>query len=84
MPKPPKTFQTLETADAVIRALGGTRAVMTLTSAKSIQVVNNWRYADRFASHTYLILKQALEQAGMTAPATLWGITEPAGESATP
>jgi hypothetical protein len=67
MPEP------LHTANAVVVALGGTRAVAELTG-RSDPAVSNWRKADSFPANTYLLLKAALEAKGVTAPDTLWGM----------
>jgi len=66
----------LSTVDEVIEALGGTEKVQTLTSAKSPQMISNWR-ARGFPARLYLVMSDALERLGKSAPATLWGIDEP-------
>ncbi len=67
----------LETARAVIDKLGGTTAVSHLTRRKP-QHVTNWKASGRLPPDTFLIMRQALQLAGATAPTALWGIVEPA------
>jgi hypothetical protein len=63
----------LNTAEAVVDILGGTRAVAKLTG-RSDPAVSNWRKANSFPANTYLTLKSALEEKGATAPYSLWGM----------
>ena len=39
--------------------------------------VKNWKAAGRLPKDTFLILRQALNERGMDAPPSLWGIKEP-------
>lgn len=66
----------LQTVDEVIDQLGGTAATARLTARKD-QHVSNWRAAKRLPADTFLILRAALAERGLTAPARLWGIREP-------
>jgi hypothetical protein len=66
----------LNTADEVIDELGGTAAVAKLTE-RTPQAASNWRKANRLPAHTFLTLKRELEQRGLSAAPSLWGITEP-------
>ena len=66
---------TLKSVSDVVAALGGNSAIVALVEAQSTQVVTNWVARNRFASHTYLILTQALAERGFTADPKLWGIT---------
>ena len=65
----------LDTTDAVIDALGGTKAVSEIVS-RAPQSVSNWRNAVRgkFPSSTYLVLLDALKQKNLAAPTSLWGL----------
>ena len=65
----------LQTAGDVIEALGGAAATARLTGKKS-QHIWNWKKANRFPPHTFLILSAELERLGCTAAPSLWGITE--------
>ena len=49
----------LNTAEAVVDILGGTRAVAKLTG-RSDPAVSNWRKANSFPANTYLTLKFVL------------------------
>jgi hypothetical protein len=59
------------TTNAVIDALGGTRAVAELTG-RGQSAASNWRNHPRFPANTYLTLTAALAAKGLTAPAWLW------------
>lgn len=61
----------LTTVDAVVVALGGTRAVADLTGATD-SAVSNWRKSGTFPARTYIILKAALGQ--RDAPDSLWSM----------
>lgn len=63
-------------ASAVLDELGGTTAVARLLGRK-VTAVSNWRRFDAFPANTYLALNAALRTKGKTAPASLWGMTEP-------
>lgn len=76
--------ETLHSAADVIKALGGLPSVVRLTSAKSVQVVSNWRRFGRFPPRTYLVLTGALAEIGKTAPASLWGMDEAAPRPTAP
>jgi hypothetical protein len=67
---------TLQTARAVIDALGGTTMVARLTRRKP-QHVTNWKASGRLPAETFLTLKQALAKKELEASSRLWGITEP-------
>lgn len=66
------SLEILETTDRVVEALGGSRQVAELTGSK-LSAVSNWRKFKTFPSNTYLVMSQALQQCGKTAPASLWG-----------
>jgi hypothetical protein len=65
----------LNTTNAVVKALGGTRAVAELTG-RSDPAVSNWRKANSFPANTYLVLKSALAEKNITAPDSLWGMAQ--------
>lgn len=76
-------MELLTTVDAVINAVGGTSAAARLTKRKP-QHVSNWRYEKRIAAETFLIFMDELEKLKLTAPAKLWGITDPVKRKAKP
>jgi len=67
--------ETLHTADEVVDALGGTKAVAELTRRKD-SAVSNWRTAGKFPPNTYLLLKAALSDKNKGAPDALWSMAE--------
>ncbi len=67
----------LITTEQVMHALGGTRAVATLTGRK-YSAAFHWLKFECFPSNTFLIMKGALEERGLDAPASLWRMTETA------
>jgi hypothetical protein len=71
-------MRTLRTATEVIEELGGTAATARLTGRRYKQAVSNWKATDKLPTDTFLILRGALEEKGLTAPAKLWGMKEPA------
>ena len=66
----------LDSADAVIDALGGSAVTARLTG-RTMQAVSNWRSAKRIPPEFYLLMVSALKEKGKTAPQSLWGM-EPA------
>jgi hypothetical protein len=66
----------LRSASEVIDALGGTTATAQLIGRKP-QHVSNWRASGRLPAFTFLLLTAELENLGMTAPPSLWGIRDP-------
>ncbi len=71
-------MESLSSIDEVIVALGGPAATARLV-ARSPQAVTNWRAEGRMPPKLYLVMHAALAQRGKRAPASLWGMTEPAG-----
>lgn len=67
----------LNTADAVIDALGRTSEVARL-SGRPMQAVSNWRRAGRIPSELILIHRAELRRRGFDAPASIWGVVDPA------
>lgn len=65
----------LTSADDVIDALGGTMATSRITGSKPT-AVSNWRVRG-LPSAKFRIMQRELEQRGLKAPSTLWGIDEP-------
>lgn len=70
----------LDTAEAVIDALGGAAATARLTGRKS-QHVWNWKNTDRLPAETFLIISNELKTLGKSAPPSLWGIANPSTTS---
>jgi hypothetical protein len=70
----------LTTASDVIDAVGGTGCAQKLTQKKTPQVVVNWRSTGRLPPDTFLVFQHELKSRGFTAPASLWGITDPAAD----
>lgn len=64
----------LRTADEVIEALGGTKAVADLLG-RTDPAVSNWRKAGQFPAHTYILIKGKLEGIGCSAPDSLWAMS---------
>lgn len=70
-------LENLETFSAVWAALGGNQGVAELTGAKP-STLSMWRKAEGFPSNTYVVITDALRSSGKTAPASLWGMKQPA------
>jgi len=70
-------LENLETVDAVFTALGGPSGMQALTGSKP-NTVSMWKAAKCFPSNTYLIITEALRTINKTAPASLWGMKQPA------
>lgn len=68
--------QNLKTTSQVVEALGGKDAVAKLTG-RSWSAVWNWEDRKAFPPNTYTILKAKLEEAGASAPDSLWGMGQP-------
>jgi hypothetical protein len=66
----------VETVADAIAKLGGPTATGKLVG-RSAQSVVNWRAANKFPGDTYLILSAALEDRGLRAPPSMWGLIEP-------
>lgn len=66
----------LITANEVMAALGGTKAVANLTGRK-YSAAQNWRDS-QFPANTYFVMSGALAAQGKTAPPSLWGMKIPA------
>lgn len=70
----------LETAEAVVRALGGPTKVARLTG-RSPQQVWNWKKKEgRFPGAFFLLMTHELAAIGKRAPASLWGQVERASD----
>lgn len=69
----------LNSVQAVLEHLG--RSEVERLTGRKPQHLTNWKSAGRFPSDTYLVIHQALEAAGCSAPSTLWGIRPPSFES---
>jgi hypothetical protein len=73
MPNHLSSHPFLNSATAVIDALGGNAAAIALTGA-SPQMVTNWRARDRISPATFLLFTDALAALGFRADPALWGI----------
>lgn len=67
----------ISSTSEVMDALGGNGAVAELTGSKN-KAVWNWRGSETFPSNTYVVMTEALRAIGKTAPASLWGMKQPA------
>lgn len=67
----------LASTSEVIDHLGGISAVARLTDSK-YNAVCNWKAFTTFPSNTYVAMTDALREKGFHAPASLWGMKEPA------
>ena len=67
----------LSTTREVMDVLGGTSAVAKLTG-RTYAAAFNWLDFKTFPTNTYLVMTDALAAKGKTAPASLWGMVEPA------
>ena len=75
----------LTTATQVIKALGGPAKVAKLVGrGRRSQHVWNWGETGKLPSNTFLVLSQALERIGKTAPLELWDMTAPSNEEGVP
>lgn len=70
-------MEQLQTVDQVIEKLGGTVEASRLAGVYPSQI-STWRSTGKLGAKTYLILQDALKSRGYTAPASLWGMIEPA------
>lgn len=61
----------LKTVDAVLDALGGTKAVAALFG-RTDPAISNWRKAEQFPAYTYFVIKDELQKIDRRAPASLW------------
>jgi hypothetical protein len=66
----------LRTVKAVVDALGGNTAVITLTGGSYLSAVSNWKKRGTFPASTHYVLTKALEKHSLQAPASLWGMRE--------
>jgi hypothetical protein len=66
---------TLDSASAVVAALGGPTKVARLTG-RTPQQVWTWKTKDRFPGWMYRLMQDELEALGKSAPARLWGQIE--------
>lgn len=74
-------LRTLRTTSEVIDALGGNipfgEMISTAKFERVAQHVSNYRRTGNFPADSFLVVRAALEAKGLTAPAALWGITDP-------
>lgn len=66
----------LTSTKQVIDELGGISAVAELTGRK-YGAAAQWPHFATFPSNTYLVMTGALAARGLSAPASLWGMTTP-------
>ena len=64
----------LSTIEEVIAELGGFDAVKELTNAQAPSVVPMWKHRKKFPAVTFTTIQTALQQRGMSAPNSLWGM----------
>lgn len=74
------SYEMLETADAVMTALGENPGVAELTGAKP-SAISMWRKAESFPPNTYVVMTEALRALGKAAPDSLWRMKAPAEEA---
>ena len=67
----PHDSQELQTAAAVVHALGGLVAVSALTGA-AYKLVSGWQSAGSFPPKYFLVMTWALHRRGQTAKPELW------------
>lgn len=67
----------LNTTRDVVTALGGTKAVASLTGRK-YSAAANWPLAGKFPANTFVAISSALAAVGKSAPPSLWGMKIPA------
>jgi hypothetical protein len=70
-------LEKLDTATAIFDALGGNSGLEALTGSKP-SAISMWKQAGRFPSNTYVVMTEALQAIGKTAPDSLWGMKVPA------
>ncbi len=63
----------LETTRDVIVALGGIKAVATLTGRR-YSAAANWNQFSKFPANTFHVMQLALQERGLAAPIALWGM----------
>lgn len=69
-----KKLVTLRSTKRVVAVLGGTKAVAKLAQCKNLSTASNWKGFETFPSNTYVVMIEALEKVGKTAPPWLWGM----------
>jgi hypothetical protein len=67
----------LKSTSEIVDVLGGISSVARLTGSK-YNAACNWKAALTFPSNTYVAMTTALKAKGYRAPASLWGMKEPA------
>jgi hypothetical protein len=67
-------YQRLTSFNEVVNALGGVKAVATMTRSSRTSVYN-WRQAGQFPARHYRIMREALSKRGYTAGLRLWAFT---------
>jgi hypothetical protein len=67
----------LTSTEEIIRELGGPAKVARIVGV-SPQAVCNWNALGKLQPYSYVALTEALKEKGLTAPASLWRMREPA------
>lgn len=73
--------RTATTVDAIIELFGGPSAAASALGTTP-QAVVNWRARGTMPSRLFITHKRLLEERGIDAPASLWGMDEPAEAAA--
>jgi hypothetical protein len=73
----PDSWPMLDTADAVIDAVGGTNKAAQI-ARRPAQQVSNWRRTGTLAPGTFLLFQAALAELQLRAKPSLWRLDEPA------
>lgn len=68
-------LEPLSTVAEVVAALGGPAQVCRLTG-RGASAVSMWKYRGNFSPETFVVLTEALQEKGFTAPASLWRMAE--------
>jgi len=71
----------LTTTNEVIKALGGVKAVASLTN-RTAGAAWNWTTFPTFPSDTYVVMQEELAKLGHSAPPSLWRMAVPAAAAA--
>jgi hypothetical protein len=68
-------MQQLSSSKDVVDALGGIAAVAAMTG-RGYSAIAMWRMSGVMPANTYVLLKKELRSRGLSAPDSLWGMTE--------
>lgn len=70
-----KSVRVLKSTKAVMKALGGTQTVANLTR-RDYKAAFNWLGSPTFPSNTFVVMTGELKAQRLSAPASLWAMTE--------